>query len=225
MSRKRPAASGTCAWLTRDSAAALYLVLMVYITFKVLHERKPACEWRLSTRPYDTREGGVAASRRTLDCRAANANVLDRPIADPIAVVYMAAFVLFAIAQVLFFLVSQPLCSVSHAAATRSHGSARQATAVACTTHTPRRLTASRQHCVAHRAEEQASNGKVNSAFLASLLNTAALGLVYWAWIVRVTLCPRVVPLGAVGAKSGERNATTSTTISWTAGSRTLAAS
>lgn len=25
-------------------AATLYLILMVYITFKVLHERKPACE-------------------------------------------------------------------------------------------------------------------------------------------------------------------------------------
>ncbi|WRT70536.1 uncharacterized protein IL334_007534 [Kwoniella shivajii] len=55
------------------------------------------------------------------------------------ALLYLAAFVLFAIAQVIFFLVSQPLCN--------------------------------------------ASNGKVNSAFLTTLLEAGAVGMLYLAWI------------------------------------------
>nr|XP_018259939.1 uncharacterized protein I303_08011 [Kwoniella dejecticola CBS 10117]OBR82097.1 hypothetical protein I303_08011 [Kwoniella dejecticola CBS 10117] len=54
------------------------------------------------------------------------------------ALMYLGAFVLFALGQVIFFLVSQPLCD--------------------------------------------ASNGKVNSAFLATLLNSGAVGLLYLAW-------------------------------------------
>ncbi|WVW81018.1 hypothetical protein I302_103009 [Kwoniella bestiolae CBS 10118] len=54
------------------------------------------------------------------------------------AMLYLGAFVLFAIAQVIFFLVSQPLCD--------------------------------------------SSNGKVNSAFLSTLLEAGAVGLIYLAW-------------------------------------------
>ncbi|WWC72431.1 uncharacterized protein I206_106393 [Kwoniella pini CBS 10737] len=54
------------------------------------------------------------------------------------AMLYLCAFILFGIGQVLFFLVSQPLCD--------------------------------------------ASNGKVNSAFLATLLDSSAVVLVYLAW-------------------------------------------
>jgi hypothetical protein len=54
---------------------------------------------------------------------------------------------------------------------------------------------------VLQKTDHKASNGKVNSAFLASLLNTAALGLLYHAWIVSpfyTYLSPLFIPCAEV---------------------------
>jgi len=88
-----------------------------------------------------------------------------------ISVMQFLAALLLAGSQIVFFLASQPLCNVSR-----------------LTLFMP--LDFSGQ---LGRADEQASKGKINSSFLATLLQTASMVVIYFAW--EVSLLPLTFPL------------------------------
>ncbi len=94
------------------------------------------------------------------------------------AVLYVLAFILFAAAQVIFFLVNQPLCNVS-----KRRVSAGTSTSTSTFQTVPARPPGPPKWKLAS-SRLQVSNGRVNASFLATLLNTGALGVLYYAWIV-----------------------------------------
>jgi len=81
------------------------------------------------------------------------------------------AALLFAGSQIVFFLASEPLCNVSVSP---------------LFTSTPFYLTPG------EGADEQESKGKINSSFLATLLQTASMVVIYFAW--EVSLLPSSPP-------------------------------
>jgi len=81
------------------------------------------------------------------------------------------AALLFAGSQIVFFLASEPLCNVSLSP---------------LFTSSPFYLSPG------EGADEQASKGKINSSFLATLLQTASMVVIYYAW--EVSLLPFSLP-------------------------------
>jgi hypothetical protein len=93
---------------------------------------------------------------------------------------YLAAGILFAGSQVVFFLASQPLCDVRQLFFSFSSSTIYVLGRFLVQDHTrDQSLYAGTTH-----TDKQVSNRKINSSFLATILQTSSMVIMYFAWEV-----------------------------------------
>lgn len=152
---------------------------MLYVCIRKLREAKPACECCIVLLPIRILHTQQSTRTRTPH------------LAYPTIVLFLLAFAIFAGGQVILFLASQSLCTVSSVIPAFYHP-----------LHSPLftyvqpawvDFVHSQIYCCVNRGtgmpligltDDQASGRKINGAFLAAFLDTLALSVVYLAWVV-----------------------------------------